>query len=831
MRGSSKLLVALLATLVCIIVAAPAGAAAPQASASATAKPKSFTKSQKSILNKGLRVRVVARHRGTVKILAQSSTFDQPKYFKLTKQKTVRFRKAGKRQVRLRLTKAGRKAVQSCEARSMRVRTGKVRRKANMTRDTGTCKPRKIDLSQAGRCNFIGQQSGSLCLLPFPDNYYTVKDSSQNNGRRVNLQDAAMPKNVGGVPIESSDYNLNDGFSPGATILVRVPGLDNPTALQRTDPVGLADLGRYTQRNAPIAVIDATTKQRWPIWVEIDSKATSPAETLVEIHPAKNFVANHRYIVAMRDLRNASNKVIKAPEGFRYYRDKLPSKSNRINGARNRYEGIFKTLRGKGIKRADLYLAWDFTVASDLNVAGRLLHIRDDAFGDLGDTDLDDGVPTGGTVPFAVDTVDDFLPCTAGDPGVCEAGEDNRIERRVRGTFTVPCYLTNGCEVPARFQLDGNGNPTQLGTYQANFDCTIPREAIDDADARAASRAAIYGHGLLGTASQVMSGSQKQLGVAHGFVTCATDEIGFANEDIPNIAGNILTNLSNFPQLTDRVQQGLLNEMLLVRLMIRPTGFATHEAFEVDGALPLGNSPSTIDPSNAYYTGISQGGILGGAFTAVSPDTTRSYLGVNAMNYSVLLPRSIDFDTYELILNPNYPDEMSRPLALDLIQMLWDRSDPNGYAYRMTDNPLPNTPPHEVLSIVAVGDHQVTNWQADVMARTIGASIRTPVVYDGRWPGVDIAWNIPRIQSYPFSDSAYVYYDTGPTRNGGADGTDVPPIENLPNRSGDDPHGDPRNEASERQMVSDFLRPNAQSAINDSCGSGMPCFAGGFTGP
>jgi hypothetical protein len=96
---------------------------------------------------------------------------------------------------------------------------------------------------------------------------------------------------------------------------------------------------------------------------------------------------------------------------------------------------------------------------------------------------------------------------------------------------------------------------------------------------------------------------------------------------------------------------------------------------------------------------------------------------------------------------------------------------------------------------------------------------------------VDIAWNIPRIQSYPFSDSAYVYYDTGPTRNGGANGTDVPPIENLPNRSGDDPHGDPRNEASERQMVSDFLRPNAQSAINDSCGSGIPCFAGGFTGP
>jgi hypothetical protein len=27
-----------------------------------------------------------------------------------------------------------------------------------------------------------------------------------------------------------------------------------------------------------------------------------------------------------------------------------------------------------------------------------------------------------------------------------------------------------------------------------------------------------------------------------------------------------------------------------------------------------------------------------------------------------------------------------------------------------------------------------------------------------------------------------------------------------------------------------FLRPDAQSAITDTCG-GLPCFAGGFTGP
>jgi hypothetical protein len=34
----------------------------------------------------------------------------------------------------------------------------------------------------------------------------------------------------------------------------------------------------------------------------------------------------------------------------------------------------------------------------------------------------------------------------------------------------------------------------------------------------------------------------------------------------------------------------------------------------------------------------------------------------------------------------------------------------------------------------------------------------------------------------------------------------------------------------EVQMISDFLRPDAESQIIDTCG-GLPGFAGGFTGP
>ena len=50
-----------------------------------------------------------------------------------------------------------------------------------------------------------------------------------------------------------------------------------------------------------------------------------------------------------------------------------------------------------------------------------------------------------------------------------------------------------------------------------------------------------------------------------------------------------------------------------------------------------------IDTCNLYYQGSSQGGILGGALTAMDPDFT-ALADVPAMNYSVLLPRSVDYD-------------------------------------------------------------------------------------------------------------------------------------------------------------------------------------------
>ncbi len=779
-----------------------AAAASSHQAGSSGLKLRILGKSQTGILRKGVFVKVHSNRARKLRLSSVSVTYDAGAK-QLTRKVFVRFRRAGTRTVRLPLVKNVKKNVEGCTARKIRVRAGKAKTQVEMNRTLGGCRLPSIEMDAAEQCDFISSPVGAPCMVPFPDNYYTVKDNNSETGRRINFQTDGMPQNVYGRHIEAGPYNASNGFSQGATILVRIPGIESVEDVTAMGGVSIGHIGDYKKKGSRVVVIDADSGKRQPIWTEIDSNAKDPAKRLLEIHPAVNFESGHRYIVAIRNLENAAGKQIEAPAAFRYYRDEVPTKQGRINSRRKHFKGVFGALKKAGVRRENLYLAWDFTAASDMNNAHRVLAMRDDAFAQLGDANLADGVPQGVSPTFKVES---------------EAAETGF--KRVKGTFEVPCYLFPSCARGGTFHIAAGDSPIQNGTWTANFDCIVP-----DSAQTAAARPSLYGHGLFGSAGEVGSSPQKALAERHNILMCATDEIGMSSEDEAPTLG-ILNDLSGFPKLADRVQQGLLDELYLGRAMISAGGFSTDPAFQ------NGGGKSVIDTAHLYYNGNSQGGIEGGALTAVSPDFTRASLGVPAMNYSVLLPRSVDFDAFADHLYPAYPEEDIRPLALDLIQMLWDRGEPNGYAHRMTSDPLPNTPAHQVVLNVALGDHQVTDYQADVEARTIGASAHSPGLYDGRWPDTEYLWNVPAIGSYPFGGSAIYYWDAGPIRAGTTPGetigTEPPPYENVPNRLGEDPHGAPRAAVAEQQLVSDFFDGAIQAT--DLCGGG-PCYAGTFTGP
>jgi hypothetical protein len=563
------------------------------------------------------------------------------------------------------------------------------------------------------------------------------------------------------------------------SILLRVPGVD----LAMTGAAPITDMARSLDPGAPVVLVNASTLGRHLMWTELDSNATTEATRALIIRPGVNLAESTRYIVALRQMKDGTGALIPPSADFLAYRDGTPTGEPFKEARRPHMEEIFTTLAAAGVGRSDLYLAWDFTVASRRNITERMLFMRDDAFARL----------AGQAPNFSVTLVEDEV--------------DDNIFRRVTGTYEVERYV-DSMTAPARFVLGPDGLPVHQATPQvASFICNIPRAALANAGAAATpARASIYGHGLLGSNDEVNGGNVRAMANEHNFVFCATKWIGMADEDVQNAVA-ILQDLGKFPSLTDRLQQAMLNQLYLARLMIHPQGFVSHAAFQDALGSPV------VDTSAVFYDGNSQGGIFGGTVIAISQDITRGVLGVPGMNYSLLLTRSTDFAVYAGLLYPSYPNELHRPLGLALIQMLWDRSEPNGYAHHMTTDPLPNTPPHKVLLHEAFGDHQVANIATEIEARTIGASIHQPAIATGRHSDVVPYYGIPAIPTDPFDGSAFIVWDSGAA---------TPPTTNTAPATGEDPHSDPRNSPVARQQKSDFLQ--SAGAVVDVC-SGAPCVA------
>jgi hypothetical protein len=654
------------------------------------------------------------------------------------------------------------------------------------------------------RCDFTDP---AVCLYPWPNDLFTKRDDSTATGKRLHLRKVSMVRNKDNVPIDPTDINRADGFSPGSALLTKVPGLDTPEAALASKLPPLTNLGAGLAKGSPVVVINARTGERHPIWAEIDSNPASPADRVLIIRPAVNFEEGQRYIVALRRLKNAAGVEIEAHPNFKLYRDKIPTTEPKVERRRAHFESLFQTLKFAGVGRNHLFLTWDFTVASSQSLAGRMLHIRDTAFAGLGDRNLRNLQVEGSSPTFTIDSVVDLTPA-----------QDDRIARQVEGTLTVPCFLTNGCAPGGQFTFDARNRPVQQGTTAVKFTCRIPRFALDPATPNPA-RPSLYGHGLLGSRNEVNAGNVRSMANEYNFVFCATDWAGFAGEDIPNVVAAI-NELSKFNTVADRMQQGYLNQLFLGRAMIHPQGLSSNDAFRKNGQ-------SLIDTSHLYFDGNSQGAIMGGGLTAVAPDFERAVLGVPGMNYSTLLQRSVDFDLYAGLLNPAYPSVIDDQLLFATIQLLWDRGEANGYAQHMTSQPLPNTPAHNVLLHVGFGDHQVSDTTAEVEARTIGAYGLRPVLDPGRSPYARFQ-RIPAPPSFPLDGSAIVMWDTGPLRTEGTQtvGTDPPPIGNLPNRSGDDPHDNVRAMPLARLQKAAFL---IFGRVVDVCGG--PCYAGTWTGP
>lgn len=564
----------------------------------------------------------------------------------------------------------------------------------------------------------------AYCAYPFPNNVFTVADEDTASGRRLAFSRAAMPPTNDGFQGEPDVINDRDGFSPGGTILAHLAGA---TATGLADPLHIGD---SLEDGSLTILLDATTGERVPHFAEIDVNAP-PEEASLMIQPAVGLEYTHRYIVGVRGLVDGAGAPVAASEAFAALRDGTVTDDPAVEERRPLYIDIFAQLEDEGMMREELQLAWDFTVASREDTNGRVVAMRDAALDAVGDG------PT-----YEILSVDEDV--------------SESIFRRIEGEIEVPLFL----DAPGPggiLNLDEDGVPVANGTARYGFTIMVPYSAQ-----QSPAPGVLFGHGLFGNRSQVEAPAFGELSNAGNIMFVGVDWIGMSSED-PALVGLVIQsgNLGDFRTLPDRLQQSLVNFLLVTRML--RTSIVDDPALQFEGN-------GMLDGDTTYYYGGSQGGIMGASYMALATDVTRGVLAVPGQSYNLLLERSVDFDAFADVINGNYPQAFDRQMILGLVQLLWDRAEPSGFSRHIIDDTLPGTPSHQVLLLDAIGDHQVTTLGAHVMARTIGVPLLAENPRE--------VWGLEQ-QEGPLS-SALVEYDFG-----------LPPIPlgNEPMREGQDPHG------------------------------------------
>jgi hypothetical protein len=312
------------------------------------------------------------------------------------------------------------------------------------------------------------------------------------------------------------------------------------------------------------------------------------------------------------------------------------------------------------------------------------------------------------------------------------------------------------------------------------------------------------GHGLLGDKTEGDNSYLATIDDQGDYVSIAVDLIGFDQDDQTTVENILSGDPSPFNDLVGRQQQGILNSLLSMRMM---------NTLASDPATFYNGQP-TIDASKHFYRGDSQGGIMGTTYMAVTTDVTLGVLGEPGAPYSLLLNRSEDFAPFFQILNLVYPTGRDIQGLLGLIQMMWDRSEPDGYMPYIVSNNLPNTPAHQVLIHDNIGDYQVTPLGAHIIARAVGAKNLSPTNRE--------VYGVPDDPG-PITGSAMVEWTWGLEP---APETNTPPMNlcpaTAPPKCGD-PHDQLRIQPSSIQQEIDFF---TSGTVTQTC-SPTPC-AGTF---
>lgn len=545
-----------------------------------------------------------------------------------------------------------------------------------------------LDLATPDNCNPLG---GARCSGPWPSSVFEKDDAASPTGRRLDIPKGALPTNIDGIAIEPDLWNQLDGFSSAAPMITAFA--------EGVDPANLVHYSNYaasTTDASPTVVIDLESGELVTHFAELDvAGADKPASQALFIRPYKLLAGSHHYGVAIKKtLKAKGGGELPVPEGFQAILDDETTTHPLLERARPRFEELFEKLAAKGIAKEDLITAWEFTTRSRESVRADLLNARDAGMPLMG--------ANGASLTYT------SAPTTQGDA---------RIAFRYDGEFDAPLFLSSKIPGPGVSLLrDGDGKPKPNGLYKVPFTAIVPQCALT---ATSPVPILVYGHGLLGDATQVASSGTRNAAAEACMIAIGTDMRGMADVDVPQVA-LALNDANNGNLIFDVLVQGMINHVALVQIARGPMAAAL---------FAKAGGGSLVDPSRVYYYGISQGGIMGTTVCGIDPVINRCVLQVGAINYSLLLERSRDWPTYRTTLNGAYPDPYDDVMVINLMQQQWDRTEATSVVDTIVPHTFPGTPQKQVLMQMAIADDEVSNIGTEMQARTMNIPVIMPSPY------------------------------------------------------------------------------------------------------
>ena len=558
-----------------------------------------------------------------------------------------------------------------------------------------------------------------------------------------------LPAAEGGTPFPAATLAWRRGFSVVQSAVIR-PGVDlDPGSLP--GPLDAATPGS-------VLLWDLTDGRPLPTWAELDAAAALPElspggteHATLLVRPGAPLPAGHEIAVLVTDaVRTADGAPWAGPDWAQAALRGEP------------VSGVDAAAMASAAARAEAQGAPAAVLAFSFPVADATAPLRA----------LTAGItaPTAWSFPTVYDA-------DAGDP------LGPRTWKRAQGSFTVPTYLADD----VAFVRGPDGTPAPQGTAAADLYVFIP-DSVRDA-APGSVPVWMFGHGIFANPASYFFDAEDPSGTialadAAGVIVVGTVWRGLTSRDLPTpvAVGN---DFGRFPELTDKLQQGVVQATALAQLL-------------ADGALfddPL--FAGKVDRSTLRYYGISLGGIEGAVLFAHQDVIPHGVFHVGGSTWSTMLERSSNWTQFEPLVVAGVPSPADRQLLYAASQLFWDPVDPASYAADLAGR--------SVLWQEAIHDEQVPNLSTELLARAAGATLQGPAV--------TAPWGIPSA-AVPGAGPALTQFDPEVA---------APPSANRPAPT-TGAHSIPRLWGGTSAQTARFLDPADPGVVDHFCGD-APCSA------